>query len=112
MLKSPRIFQITGKEVVNDKVIRFFLHDNIVYVNGSFNFIHCANVSPYNDYEVGNCLGISIGEIEKSGYNSPSGQEIFNDRTMVNRVKKAPTDYNGFTIKDLEFGRGWMEDET
>jgi hypothetical protein len=30
---------------------------------------------------------------------------------MVNKVKKPPSDYNGFTLNDLELGRGWMEEE-
>jgi hypothetical protein len=107
MLKQPiRIFQITGKQVINDKVIRFFLHDDIVYADSSFNLVHCANIHPYSNYQVGEHLGISIGEIEKSGYNSPTSQEVFNDKSMVNRVLMAPDGYNGFTFGDLIFGRG------
>jgi len=49
MLKQPtRIFQITGKQILNDNVIRFFLHDNLNYLDGGFNLIHCANIAPYN----------------------------------------------------------------
>ena len=32
-------------------------------------------------------------------------------RIIVNRVVKTPDGYNGFTIKDLYFSRGRMEDE-
>jgi hypothetical protein len=106
MLKSPRVFLITGKQVLNDKVIRFILHDNIVYSDGAFNCIHCDNIYPYNSYKAGNYLGISIGEIERSGYNCPPSSNVFDDRSMVNRVFRAPDNYNGFTFDDLEFGRG------
>jgi len=51
-------------------------------------------------------LGISVGGIEKSSYDSPSGKEVFSDRSIVNRIKKTPFGYNGTTFDDLEFGRG------
>ena len=56
------------------------MYDDIIYSGGGFNLIHCANVFPYSGYEVGDCLGISIGEIEKSGYNAPFSSEVFNDK--------------------------------
>ena len=107
MLKQPtRIFQITGKQILNDKVIRFFLHDNLNYLDGGFNLIHCANASPYNGYEVGDCLGISIGEIERGENLDPSVQEIFNNTILVKKVVKVPENHNGTTFDDLCFGRG------
>ncbi|CAI2198151.1 8800_t:CDS:2 [Funneliformis geosporum] len=49
MLKQPaRIFQIIGKQIISDKVIRLFLDDVLNYLDGDFNLIHCANSSPYN----------------------------------------------------------------
>src|SRR3954447_10793486 len=112
MLKQPtRIFQITGKQLINDKVIIFFLHDDLNYSNGGFNFIHCANISPYHNYQAGDHLGICVGYIEQGGITSPSSSEVFSDRSLVNKVLKAPAGYNGFTIDDLVFGRGWMEEE-
>jgi|ERR1043166_3160594 hypothetical protein len=107
MLKQPtRIFQIIGKQVPNDKVIKFILHDNINYLNSISNHINCANIYPYHNYQVGDCLGISVGEIEKGGDLGIPSSEVFKDRSMVNKVKKPPSDYNGFTLNDLELGRG------
>ncbi|MCE8158926.1 MAG: hypothetical protein I3270_00360 [Candidatus Moeniiplasma glomeromycotorum] len=63
------------------------------------------------NYQVGDCLGICVGEIEKGGNLSFPSQEVFNDRGIVTKVVKAPTGYNGNTIKDLCLGRGWMEEE-
>ncbi|MCE8163200.1 MAG: hypothetical protein I3273_02825 [Candidatus Moeniiplasma glomeromycotorum] len=112
MLKQPtRIFQITGKQVLNDKVIRFFLHDDLNYTNGGFNLIHCANIYPYHNYQVDDHLGICVGYIEQGGITAPPSQNVFSDRSLVTKVVKAPAGYNGFTIDDLCFKRGWMEEE-
>lgn len=111
MFKQPtRIFQIIGKQVPNDKVIKFILHDNLNYLNSISNHINCANIYPYHNYQVGDYLGISVGEIEKGGNRGYPSSEVFKDRSIVNKVKKAPSSYNGFTFDDLGFGRGWMEE--
>jgi hypothetical protein len=112
MLKNPtRIFQIIGKQVINDKVIKFILHDNINYLNSISNHIYCANIYPHHNYQIGDYLGISVGEIEKGGDRGYPSSEVFANKSMVNKVKKPPKDYNGFTFNDLEFGMGWMEKE-
>jgi len=102
MLKQPiRIFQIIGKQVLNDKVIKFILDDDLNYLNSISNHINCANISPYHNYQAGEYLGISVGEIEKGGGLSFPSQEVFNDRSLVNKVKKPPSGYNGTTFSDL-----------
>ena len=112
MLKQPtRIFQVIGKQVVNDKVIKFILNDNLNYLNSISNHINCANIYPYHNYQVGDCLGISVGEIEKGGDLGIPSNEVFNYTGLVRKVVKAPDNYNGFTIKDLYFGGGWIEEE-
>jgi hypothetical protein len=82
------------------------------YLDGVFNLIHCANNSPYNEYQVDDHLGICVGFIEQGGNAAPPSREVFNGRSLVTKVVKTPTGYNGFTIDDLVFGRGWMEEET
>src|SRR5687767_8989150 len=107
MLKQPiRIFQIIGKQVISDKIIEFVLDDNLNYLDSISNHICCANVYPYHNYQVGDYLGISIGEIEKGGNLGIPSQEIFNNLSLVRKVVKVPDNYNRFTIKDLEFGGG------
>lgn len=48
--------------------------------------------------------------IEKGGNLGIPSQEVFSDTSLVRKVVKAPDNYNGFTIKGLYFGGGWMEE--
>ena len=103
MLKQPvRIFQITGKQVLDERIIRFILDSNLNYPNEISNHIYCANISPYNIYKEGDFLGISIKLVEERSASS----QVFNETSLVVKVKRAPDNYNGTTITDLYFGRG------